>query len=530
MSKETQTPKTQKKFSLSDVRMDVFIPGIIVFAIAAIVGLVNNEALTTGSMAFFNWSLETFGWLYQYVTMGCTLVVAVIAFSKLGSIKLGGVDAEPKYPFGTWFAMTLTGGVATGIVTWGVNEPIIYYGNVWGELDTLGIQPFTTEAAQFAMGRSYYNWTIMPYAMYALCGVLVAYLYFNKKQKLTVTATLKPLFGEKITKGPLAALIDCLSMLALGVGICSGLAMCITLVMTGLRTYGVEDNLVLFVIIGVILIILFSVSSYIGMDKGLKTLGSLNAWFYYGLLILLFVTGPVLFILRNSTAGLAVWLDNFWLWGFDPIDIGGAALTRSWTLFDWACWIAYAPVTGIFLAMMSRGRTIREFLIVNWLLPSAFGFVWFSVWGNSALHMQMTGTADLVAALNEGGAVMALWEYLKHLPFGLGTIVIPLNILIIVISFVTAADATLTNVGSMCMKNVPIGTEPPGQIKVLWGVVIGTVAIIMAAFGGGAQGVDGVKALATAGGFFVLFIFGFQIISALKVFFVNKASSDVDPD
>lgn len=522
--------KVPKQSGLSGVRKDVFIPGIILFAIAALVGIFNNTALTTASNQFFNWSLDTFGWLYQYVVMGCTILVAIIAFSKLGSIRLGGKDAKPKYPFWTWFAMTLTGGVATGIVTWGVNEPLIYYGNVWGELDTLGIEPFSTEAAQFAIGRSFYNWTIMPYAIYALCGVLVAYLYFNRKQKLNVTATLKPLFGERITRGPLAAVIDCLSMLALGVGICGGLAMCITLVMTGLRTYGVQDSLPLFIIIGVALIAMFTFSTYIGMDKGLKTLGNLNAWFYYGLLILLLVTGPILFTLRNSTAGLAVWLDNFWLWGFDPIDIGGAALTRSWTLFDWACWIAYAPVTGIFLAMMSRGRTIREFLVVNWILPSVFGFVWFGIWGNSALNMQMTGTADLVAALNAGGAVMALWEFLKHLPFGLGVIVIPLNIIIIVISFVTAADATMTNVGSMCMKDVPIGTEPPGRIKALWGVVIGTVAIIMAAFGGGAQGVDGVKALATAGGFLVLFVFLLQIISAFKVFFMDKVTDDIPVD
>ena len=282
----------------------------------------------------------------------------------------------------------------------------------------------------------------------------------------------------------------------------------------------------LFIVIGVVLIALFTFSSYIGMDKGLKTLGSLNAWFYYGLLILLLVTGPVLFILRNSTAGLAVWLDNFWLWGLDPIDIGGTALTRSWTLFDWSCWIAYAPVTGIFLAMMSRGRTVREFLVVNWILPSVFGLVWFGIWGNSALEMQMSGRADLVAALNAGGAVMALWEFLKHLPFGLGHIVIPVNILIIVISFVTAADATLTNVGSMCVKDVPIGSEPPRQIKVLWGIVIGTVAIIMAAFGGGAQGVDGVKALATAGGFLVLFVFMLQIVSFIKVFFIDKVAEE----
>ena len=526
MSSNTKTEASKPsgffKDTSQNIRWEVFIPGFIVFAIAALVGIVSNEALTKSSMSFFYWSLDTFGWLYQYVVMASTILVAIITFSKLGNIRLGGKDAKPKLPFMTWFAMTLTGGVATGIVTWGVNEPLIYYGNVWGELDQLGIQPFTPEAAQFAMGRSFMNWTILPYAIYALCGALVAYLYYNKKQKLNVTATLKPIFGERVTKGALAAVIDTLSMLALGIGICGGLAMCITLVTTGLRTYGIQETLPLFVGIGVVIVCIFTFSSYVGMDKGLKVLGNLNAWFYYAVLALLLLTGPVLFILRNSTAGLAIWADNFFLWGLDPIDIGGAALTRSWTLFDWACWIAYAPVTGIFLAMVSRGRTIREFMIVNWILPSVFGFIWFGIWGNSALYMQMTGTADLVGALNSGGAVMAMWEFLKNLPFGLGTLIVPFNLIIIVISFVTAADATLTNVGSMCVKDVPIGTEPPAKIKVLWGVVIGTVAIVMAAFGGGAQGVDGVKALATAGGFVVLFVFLLQIVASIKVFFMDK--------
>jgi choline-glycine betaine transporter len=168
MSTQIHTPveKNSGKGLLDGVRKDVFIPGIILFGMAAIIGIVNNKALTQSSQAFFVWSLESFGWLYQYVLMSSTILVAIITFSKVGNIKLGGAEAQPKYPFWTWFAMTLTGGVATGIVTWGVNEPLIYYGNVWGELDGLGIKPFTAEAARFAMGRSFYNWTFMPCAAY----------------------------------------------------------------------------------------------------------------------------------------------------------------------------------------------------------------------------------------------------------------------------------------------------------------------------------------------------------------------------
>jgi choline-glycine betaine transporter len=505
------------------IRWEVFIPAYIVVGGAALVGIFNKEALTNGSNKFFFWSLDSFGWLYQLAVMASFILVIVATFSKFGSMRIGGKDAKPKYSFWTWFAMALTGGIATGIVTWGVNEPLIYFGNVWGELNQLGIKPNTQAAAIFAMGRTYYNWTFIPYAIYAMCGLLVAYTYYHKRESLTVTSTLKPLFGEHATKSWFSAIIDTLSMLALTIGLATGLTMCITLTITGLKGgYGVEESLPLFIGIGIIIMLAFTFSTYIGMDRGLKRLGNLNAWFYYAIMLLLLLTGPTLYILRLGTAGFAEWLHNFWLWGFDPIDIGGEALTRSWTLFDWAFWVGYAPVTGIFLAMLSYGRTVREYMVVNWILPSVFSMVWFAIWGGSALNMQMTGTADLVGAINDGGAIMALWEFLRHLPFGLGAIIVPVNIFIILISFITNADATLTNIGSMCVRDVPIGTEPPAKIKVLWGISIGIVSIIMAAYGGGAQGVDGVKALAAAAGFVVLFIFVLQVAAFIKTFFVDK--------
>ena len=514
-----KTPMDMKKA----VRWEVFIPAYIVIAAAAIVGIVNKDMLTQACNMIFTWSLDTFGWLYQISIMACFVLVAVVTFSKIGKIRIGGKDAKPKYSFATWFAMALTGGIATGIVTWGVNEPVIYLGNVWGELDKLGITPGTTDAAIFAMARTYYNWTFVPYAIYALCGLLVAYIYYHKRDSLTVTATLKPLFGDKIATPAASAVIDTLSMLALTIGLTTGLTMAITLSVTGLKAgYGIDVNLPVFIAIGVAIVCAFTFSTYVGLDKGLKIVGNLNAWFYYGLIVLLFVAGPTLFILRIGTAGLATWMHNFWLWGLDPIDIGGAPLTRSWTLFDWAFWVGYAPVTGIFLAMLSYGRTIREYMIVNWVLPSLFGIVWFAVWGSSAMHMQMSGGADLVGALNSGGAVMALWEFLKNLPFGIGYVVLPVNILVILASFITCADATLTNIGSMCMRNVPIGTEPPAKIKIVWGISVGIVSIIMAAFGGGAQGVDGVKALSSAAGFVVLFIFAIQVVAFVKAFFIDK--------
>lgn len=513
-----------KKGSIKkQIRWSVFIPSFAFMLIAAIYGIYDSKGLASIANKFFDWSLDSFGWLYQIVFMVSLFVVIALLFSSKGNIRIGGKDAKPKFSFGVWFAMALTGGVASGIVTWGVNEPLIYFGNVYGELNTLGIEPFTAEAARFAMGRSFYNWSIFPYAIYSLTGIITAYVYFNKKQKLAVTSTLEPLFGSKITSGKVSNGIDTLALLGNVLGLCSGLGACIVIITTALSyVYNVPNSIKLFIVVGGVIVFLYTFSTYIGMEKGLKKVSSLNAYFYYGLLIFLFVIGPTLFILKNATAGMAEWLDNFWQWGLDPNTIGGKELTQSWTLYDWSTWIAYAPVTGIFLGQISYGRTIREFLVVNLLMPALFGIIWFSVWGNSALFMQMSGGVDLVNTISNQNAVTALWQFLQNMPFNLGMILIPINIVIVIISFVTAADATSNNVASMCIKDLPIGDEAPGKLKAAWGIIIGVVAIIIAAFGGTEQGVEGIKALSAAGGFFVLFIYAIQVISAIKMFFIDK--------
>ena len=146
------------------VRWDVFIPCFLVIGGAAILGVVNNAWLTKVTSAIFGWSLETFGWLYQWVALGTLLLITILAFSPLGKIRFGGPHAKAKFSFGAWFAMTLTGGIATGLITYGVNEPIIYLGNIYGELEGSGIEPYSQEAVFFSMARCFYNWTFIPYA------------------------------------------------------------------------------------------------------------------------------------------------------------------------------------------------------------------------------------------------------------------------------------------------------------------------------------------------------------------------------
>ncbi len=176
-------------------------------------------------------------------------------------------------------------------------------------------------------------------------------------------------------------------------------------------------------------------------------------------------------------------------------------------MYDWAIWIAYAPLMGIFFAMIAYGRTIKQFLLINWVLPAVFGLVWFSVWGGTALRWQMDGQVDIVAAIKSGGAVAGIWTFLQAIPFG--SILIPVIIVTLIAAFSTTADTMSTTIAALWQK-------------VIWGVSIGAIAAIMVAFGGGEQGVDGVKFLAACGGFVVLAIFLLQVAAAVKVFFLEK--------
>ena len=288
------------------IRKGVFWPSFLVVGGAALLGIVNNKMLTEVATNSFLWSLRTFGWLYQVIAIVALIVVIVVTFSKFGGIRLGGADAKPKYSFMTWFAMALTGGIATGVITYGANEPIIYFGNIYGEMAQTGVALGSPSAAIYAIARCFYNWTFIPYAMYSLCGLLVAYMYFNKKKSLSVTATLEPLFGEKVTKGIWPNVIDTLSLLAIALGLASSLGAGIALVASGFElSYGIKQGPMVWLALAALTTATFTIASVLGVDKGIKRLADFNSKIFYVILLFLFIVGPTLYICRNSVAGMA---------------------------------------------------------------------------------------------------------------------------------------------------------------------------------------------------------------------------------
>lgn len=277
------------------IRKGVMIPCFAFMAFIIVLGIFKNDWLKTICKSAFRFSLINFGWAYQLVAMASLVCVAVVTFSKIGNLRIGGPNARPKYSFKTWFAMALTGGISVGIVNWGVNEPMVYFGNVYGELEQLGIAPQSAEAYRFALGRCFYNWTFVPYAFYGITGLLMAYLFFNKKSKFSVAATLKPVLGKHADKTGVAAVADTLCSIGIVLGMACGLGTGLSFIISGLKVvYGLETGIPTWVILGLATTAIFTGAAYLGIDKGVKKLASFNSKIFYGLLILLIIIGPTI--------------------------------------------------------------------------------------------------------------------------------------------------------------------------------------------------------------------------------------------
>ena len=202
------------------IRKSVFIPAFSCVLLAGIVGLVNNQLLISFFRGAFELAYNNLSWLYQLIVLAIVIVCVLLTFTKVGNIRIGGEKAKSKYSFWSWFAMSLTGGIGASIVSSSISQPITFLQSIWGELDGYGIQPGSPEAVLFAMGRSFHEWSFFPYAFYGICGTAIAYLCFNKKQPVSLSSLLVPLFGEKVKKKWFSSLIDCVNILALPSSVC----------------------------------------------------------------------------------------------------------------------------------------------------------------------------------------------------------------------------------------------------------------------------------------------------------------------
>lgn len=465
----------------------------------------NFEAVTSGTR---DWILVNFGWLFSVCAFVAVLLCLYICVSKFAHVKIGGAKAEPLMSLWNWFSITICTTIAAGILFWATAEPIFHY---HGPPKASGIEAETPAAATFAMSAMYLHWTFTPYAIYAVVSLTFAFSYYNMKQPFSLGATVAPLVGSQYAKRA-GGLIDAICLYALVAGMSAALGAGIMAIGGGLNwLLGVPSNMWTWGIIAIVIVASFIVSSATGLMNGIRILSDINVKALMCLAMVGFIFGPTVFILNLGLESFGVYLSEFFKMNLfngvlaEQFDASESepqtAWSHSWTVFYWAVWIAWAPVSACFLGRIAYGRTVKEFMLINFLLPSVFGIAWMAVFSGTALHLEMMGLADLFTVIQEksssGGPEFATYKVFETFPFAVG--VISFYVLSLFICFVTSADSNTTAMAAISSTGIsPENPEGNLGVKIAWGATVGLVAWVMISY---ADGVNGIKIISTLGGF-----------------------------
>ncbi len=462
-----------------------------------------GEALATANTTV----VEKLGWWYVAIVTGFVIFSVWIALSPMGSIVLGKDDDEPEFGLRSWFAMLFAAGMGIGLVFWGVAEPLNHYAT-----PPPGSPAGTDPArARTAMDTTFLHWGLHAWAIYVVVGLAIAYAVHRKGRPISLRWALEPLLGRRVL-GFWGDVIDVVAVVGTLCGVATSLGFGVTQVGAGLDFLGIVDGasntLLVALIAGITAIALVSVVS--GVDKGIKFLSNINLGLAALLLALVLILGPTVFLLSDFVTQVGSYLQNFVNLSFNvrPFQEDGASWMAGWTTYYWGWWMSWAPFVGVFIARISKGRTVREFVAGVLLVPTLVTFLWFSVLGGSALYGEVFGGGGLVADDGSVSTNTALFQLLDGLP--MSTLLSVIAIFLIVVFFVTSSDS-----GSFVVDMIAEGgnLNPPVWSRVFWASMEGIVAAVLLVAGG-------LAALQTTA---ILVAAPFSIIMVLMVIATSKA-------
>ncbi len=415
---------------------------------------------------------EYAGWFFVLVVNVYLGMILFFLFSRHGKVRLGGADARPRFTRWGWLSMLFSAGMGIGLMFWSVAEPIRHYSNPpWGS-------PESVESARLAMGITFFHWGFHAWGLYGLMALALAYFHYNRGLPLTVRAAFYPLIGDRY-KGRSGDVIDILASLATLFGLATSLGLGAQQVNAGFaHLFHLPQSATVQVILIAIITAMATISVVLGLDKGIKRLSQVNVILAALLLLFVLIAGPTLYLLEALVQNIGLYLRylprlSFWTETYQQ-----SRWQHGWTIFYWAWWIAWAPFVGIFVARVSRGRTVREFVTAILLVPTLATCVWLTVFGNAALHVELFGPGGLVAAVREDVAV-ALFQLFEFYP--LASITSGLAVCIVVTFFVTSSDSA-----SLVVDIITAGgrLNPPVIQRIFWAVMEGVLAAVLLMGGG----------------------------------------------
>ena len=414
------------------------------------------------------------GWYYSLIVAGFVAFALLVAFGPYGNITLGKDDDPPAYSLVSWFAMLFAAGMGIGLVFWGVAEPLSHYAS----------PPPDAEKAQAAMTTSFLHWGLSAWAVYIVVGLAIAYTVHRKGRKVSLRWALEPLFGRHV-RGWIGDVVDVFAIVGTLFGVAASLGFGASQFSAGLEHLGIlQSNIWVLMVVIVIITSLATCSVLSGLDRGIKWLSNTNLVLAAVLAIAVLVLGQPLFVLREFVQTIGDYMSNFVSLSFRTLPYQGApgeTWLGSWTTYYWGWWISWSPFVGIFIARISRGRTVREFVMGVLAVPALVTFLWFSIMGGTALWQQLYGPGNIVSD-GKVNSVTALFEVLNHLPAN--TVLVVGFLILLVIFFVTSADSA-----AFVVDMIATGGEqnPPVLTRVMWAVLGGGIAAVLL-WGGASSG------------------------------------------
>lgn len=485
-----QAVSLRRNHSLTLDKVTFGITGAI--AIAFVVwGFVGRDSLSATSTTALNWVMEYTGWLFMVLASLFVVFVLWLALGKFGNIPLGKDGEKPEFRTVSWVAMMFAAGMGIGLMFYGVAEPLYHYispppGTVDGR---------TPAAIQTAMATSIFHWTLHPWAMYAVVGIAMAYGTYRLGRRQLVSAAFTSLFGIRMVEGPLGKFINILAIFATLFGTAASLGLGALQIGSGMTSNGWFGEIGTPVLVGIVAVLTFCfvASAVSGISRGIQWLSNINMVLAVVLALIVFIAGPTLFILNLIPSAVGDYARDLAEMSSRTEAVGDEALRSwmtGWTIFYWAWWISWTPFVGMFIARISRGRTIRQFVTGVLLVPSVVSVIWFGIFGGAAFHVQQeadkAGTPGLVTTVDGVSSVNfdgALFDLVKNLgmPGWLTVGVIVLAMVLVAIFFVTGADAASIVMGSLSSN----GAEHPRRgVVIFWGSLTGAVAAVMLLAGG----------------------------------------------
>ena len=496
-------PSTKPSW-FANINPNVFISTVAIIAIFLALVVFAPDAFSVFTQQLNQWITTSFSWFYVLSVAIFLILLVYIALSDMGKIKLGPDHSQPKYSSASWFAMLFTAGMGIGLMFFGVAEPVMHY------VTPPAGEPETVLAAQQSMQVTFLHWGLHAWAIYTLVGLSLAYFAYRHQLPLKIRSALYPLIGQKIY-GPIGDGVDTFATIGTVFGVATTLGFGVTQINSGLNyLFGIEQAPSTQVILIIVVSAMAATSVFFGLDKGIKRLAELNLVLALLLLIFVFVAGPSIYLLQTTIQNAGQYVSNLFSMTFNLYAYQPSGWIGGWTIMYWAWWISWSPFVGMFIARVSEGRSIREFIVGVLLIPTGFTLIWMGFMGNAALYSIMhEANTSLLNAVQRDSSV-ALFEFLANLPFSAVTSIIAT--LLVMLFFVTSADS-----GALVTDYLTAKTEnSPTWQRLFWTVLMALLAIILL-LAGGLQALQSATIMSALPFTFIMLLICWGLIKALHL-------------